>query len=218
MRNYSMMTRALCVSALLLSSATPAFARGKTDRAHEAIAAAKAKVEAANKLGASGEVPRLQAQAQAALRSAEEDLAAKRKDEAIAEANRASELADTAIGISERNRNEAVNAERAAAADAQQEAAAANARAQAAQQEANAAAADAAAARATPPPAPIVIAPPAPTPTTTITTETVKTAAPATVARKKVTVRKPVRRVVKRSSTPARTVEKTTTTVTTKAE
>ncbi|WP_229726736.1 hypothetical protein [Sphingomonas alpina] len=213
MRNYSMMTRALCVSALLLSSATPAFARGKTDRAHEAIAAAKAKVDAANKLGASGEVPRLQAQAQAALRSAEEDLAAKRKDQAIAEANRASELADTAIGISERNRNEAVNAERAAAADAQQEAAAANARAQAAQQEANAAAADAAAARAAPPPAPIVIAPPAPT-TTTITTETVKSAAPATVARKKVTVRKPVRRVVKRSGT----AEKTTTTVTTKTE
>ncbi|QNQ12178.1 hypothetical protein H3Z74_22365 [Sphingomonas alpina] len=207
------MTRALCVSALLLSSATPAFARGKTDRAHEAIAAAKAKVDAANKLGASGEVPRLQAQAQAALRSAEEDLAAKRKDQAIAEANRASELADTAIGISERNRNEAVNAERAAAADAQQEAAAANARAQAAQQEANAAAADAAAARAAPPPAPIVIAPPAPT-TTTITTETVKSAAPATVARKKVTVRKPVRRVVKRSGT----AEKTTTTVTTKTE
>jgi hypothetical protein len=206
------MTRALFASALLLSSATPAFARGKTDRAHEAIAAAKAKVEAANKLGASGEVPRLQAQAQAALRSAEEDLAAKRKDQAIAEANRASELADTAIGISERNRSEAANADRTAAVDAQQEAAAANARAQAAEQDANAAAADAAAARAAPPPAPIVIAPPSPPTTTTVTTETVKTAVP--VVRKKVTVRKPVRRVVKRSGV----AEKTTTTVTTKTE
>ncbi len=215
MRNYSMTTRALCISVLLLSTATPAFARGKTDRAHEAIAAAKAKVDAANKLGASGEVPRLQAQAQAALRSAEEDLAAKRKDQAIAEANRASELADTAIGLSERNRNETVNAERAAAADAQQEAAAANARAQAAQQDANAAAADAAAARAAPAPAPIVIAPAPPAPTTTtVTTETVKSPAATTVARKKVTVRKPVRHVVKRAGA----TEKTTTTVTTKTE
>ena len=218
MTSYKTMLNAAVASALLFGATGPVMARGKMDRAREAVAAARAKVEVAAKLGASGEVPRLQAEAAAALRTAEEDVASSRKDEAIAQANRASQLADTAIGISERNRNANANVNAAVAVDAQQQAASANAQAQAAtaqaddanaraaaaEQAARAAQADAAAARA------------APAPTTVVTTETTKTAAvPATR-----TVVKAKPRVVKKTvsrTTPVRaaTTEKTTTTVTT---
>jgi hypothetical protein len=218
---FSTTMRALCLSALLVTSASPVLARGKMDRAREAVAAARAKVEVAAKLGASGEVPRLQAEAAAALRTAEEDVASSRKDEAIAQANRASQLADTAIGVSERNRNANANVNAAVAVDARQQAAAANvqaqaataqaddanARAAAAEQAARAAQADAAAARTAP----------AVAPTTVVTTETTKTAALAAthtvVKAKPRVVRKTVRRSV---PLRAATTEKTTTTVTTK--
>ncbi len=214
MRNLSIVARGACISALLLAPTMPVFAQGKADRAREAVAAARAKVEVAAKLGAIGDVPRLQAQAQAALRMAEEDLAGMSKDKAIADANRASELADTAIGVAERNRRADATVNAAVAVDAQQQAAEANARAAAAEQAAANAAADAAAARAAPPPAPVVIQ--APAPTTTVTTETVKSTTAAAAPRKRVakrTVRKVTRKPVVRAR--AAVTEKTTTTVTT---
>ena len=123
MSKFASTMRALCLSALLATSASPALARGKMDRAREAVAAARAKVDAAAKVSATGDVPRLQAEAAAALRTAEEDVASSRKDEAIAQANRASQLADTAIGISVRNNNAAANASADVAVSAQVDAA-----------------------------------------------------------------------------------------------
>ncbi len=211
MSRLTILKRGICVSALVLLSATSAFA-GKSDRAREAIAQAQAKVESANKVGATGEVPRIQAEAEAALRTAREELARGHKGDALTAANRASALADTALGMTEKNRAEDQNAQRssaeAAAANAQQDAASANARADAAQQAAASAAADAAAARAAPPPAPVAMMP-APAPTTTVTTETVKSTATAAP-----TTHRVVKRVVHhRPATRATVTEKTTTTV-----
>lgn len=202
------------MSAALIFS-TPAIAAGKHERAQAAIAEARAKIDASAKIGASTQSPRLQADAQAALRSAEERLARGDKDEAIAAAHRASQLADTALGEAQRART--MNAQAAtanardAAADAQAQAAAANARANAAEQAAVNAQADAAIARATPAPI-VMVAPPAP-PTTTVTTEVVKTAPVATprpVAKRKV-VRRTVRHVAARPA--PRVTTKTTTTI-----
>jgi hypothetical protein len=208
MKRSNSIARGAAFSVLMLL-ATPVYAEGKADRAKTAIAEATGKIDAANKLGANGEVPRLQAEAQAALRSAREALSSGHKEEAIAAANHASTTADLAMGEAQKNR---VNAERmqrsnaeSTAAAAQQDAAAANARADAAQQSAASSAADAAAARAAPP---VVLA--APAPTTTVTTETVKHVAVPSRTVKSV----PVRRVVKRRTTAPVVAEKTTTTVT----
>jgi len=168
-------------TALLVSS--PGLAAGKADRARAAIAEATGRVDAAAKVGSGGDAARLSAEAAAMLRQAKQDLASGHKEEAFEDANRASQLADTAIGVSQRARTEAEQAQRAkaqaSAAAAQQEAAVANARADAAQQ--------AAAARATPP---VIVAVPAAAPiSTTITTaETVTT--PVTM--RKATVKKTV--------------------------
>lgn len=220
--------RSLCLPALIALAATPALA-GKADRARVAIGQAQGKVDAANKLGASGEVPHLQAQAGAALRAAQEDLSRGKKEDAIAEANRASELADTAIGEAQRARTQAAraatddanaraDAAQGQAVDAQQQAAAANARADAAEQSAAAAQADADAARNAPPQQVVLAVPaPQPQPTTTVTTETVKQTAASTPVHHSA----PARRVVHHATTAhattahATTTEKTTTTVTT---
>jgi hypothetical protein len=175
------------------------------DRARTAIAAASAKVDAANKVGAIGEVPHLQAQAAAALRTAQEDLSRGDQEQAIADANHAAELADTAIGTTQKHRAEDHATAVTAAVSAQQDAAAANARADSAQQAAAAAAADAASARAAPP---VIVAQAAPLPpTTTVTTETTKqaTSAPKTT----------VRHVVHHRARSHAVTEKTKTTVTT---
>jgi hypothetical protein len=224
------LARGTAICALLALSATAASAEGKKDRAREAIAAASAKIDAANKVGASGEVPRLQAEAQAALRTAREDLARGHKEEAIGEANHASQLADTAIGLAERNHEDAARAQRdhaeAAAASAQRDAAAANARADSAEHAAADAAASADAARNTPPPAPVVIAapappPPPPAPTTTVTVQRVvhRSAAPVRTSsvRRTRTTAVTHRRVVHHPAKQVahRVTEKTTTTVTT---
>jgi hypothetical protein len=198
-------------SALILAT-SPVQAEGKADRARTAIAEARGKVQTLGTLGAGGDLPRMVAQAQAALRSADDNLKGGHKDEAIADAHRASELADTAIGLSKQRQDQSAAAQQAAAVDAtlaaQQDAAAANARATAAQQAADAAAADAAAARAAPP---VVVAQPAPS--TTVTTETTKTAAVASTPR--AAPRRVVKRTVNRTATRARptVTEKTTTTV-----
>jgi len=207
-----------CVSGVALVAASPALGQGKKDRAREAVAAAQAKVDAASKVGAAGEVPRLLAQAQAALRTAQEDLAGDHKEQAIADANHASMLADQALGEAQRAKlaraRDDKQAADAAAADAARAAADANARAAAAE-----AAADAA--RNAPPPAPVVIAapppPPAPAPTsTTVTTETVAPAAPAKVVTKTVPRKRVVtRRHVVRKAAPATVKTKTTVTTAT---
>jgi len=168
--NYSaFILRGVAASALLFATASPALAQSRTDRARMAISEAQARVDSAIKVGAAAEAPELVAEAQ-------ENLERGNKDEAIAGAHRSSELADQALGVTERNKSIAAAAERdrrqsaesaavaaqadadverdrrqsaeAAAGAAQQDAASANGRADQAQQAASSAAADAAAARA----------------------------------------------------------------------
>jgi len=108
----------LTISCAALSTAmltaSPVLAAGKADRARAAIAEAKGKVDAAEQVGAGGEAPRLKAQAAAMLRQAQQDLASGHKEQAFDDANRASQLADTAIGAAQRAKVEAERAQRAA--------------------------------------------------------------------------------------------------------
>lgn len=189
--------------------ATPVAAEGKMDRARAAIAEARGKVDTLNTINAAGDYPRMVADAKAALRKAEDDLAGKHKEDAIVDAQRASHLADTAIALSQKQQADSAAVTQAAAVSAtvaaQEDAAAANARADAAAAQASAAQRQAAAAAAAADAARAQQAPAA----TTVTTETTRTAA-TPVARKPVVKRTTVRR-----STAARpaVVEKTTTTV-----
>jgi hypothetical protein len=205
MQRKGFLAHGAAIASCLALLATPALA-GKADRARSAIAEARGKIDAANKLGISGETPRLQAEAESSLRSAQESLKSGHKERSIAEAHHASELADTALGEAQRRKIEGERDQRAgaeaAAAAALQQSADANARADAAQQDAAAARA----AAATP-----VIVPPATT--TTVTTQTEKVASSSSAS----TVKRPVKRVVKHSTYRPKTAvtEKTTTTVTT---
>ncbi len=198
MHGYFKLAIGVSILPMLALSAAPGSAfPGKGDRAQAAIAEAKGKIDAVNKVGVSGDVPGMVARAQAALATAQEDVSRGDKDQAIADAHHASELADTAMGIANRNRLEAERAHHAdamaATAAAQQDAAEANARADAAQQAAATAAAQAEAMRNTPPPAP---------PTTTVTVEK-KVVRPAP--------RRVTHRVVRHTSHPSQTAtEKTT--------
>ena len=154
----------LASSALALAIASPAQA-GKNDRAHEAIAAAEAKIHTAESIGTSTDAPRETAEARAALATAKEALKSGHESTSIQASIRAQALADTAIGRLQQRKDAAVAEARAdqregvaAAQDqaaaaqqqadtAQQQAADANLRADAAQQSAASSAADAAAAR-----------------------------------------------------------------------
>lgn len=206
-----------CASALgLMFASTSVMADGKMDRARAAVAEARGKVDAASRAGTGGVAPRTLTDAQAALRAAEDDLKASRKDQAIVDAQNASRLADLAINESQRAQADKAAADKAAAdaqaADAAKAAADADARAKIAEADANAA-------RNAPPPAPVIIAapPPPPAPTPTETTVTTSTTTPAPVTRT-VVKKAPPKRVVKRTvvkKAPA-PVAKTTTTVTTK--
>lgn len=197
-------------AAIVLTSPSFAFAEGKKDRAEQAIVVASTKIDAANKVGATGQLPRMQAAAAAALREAREDLASGRKEQAIAAANRASQLADTALGEAQRMRIETAASQRAqseeAADAAQRQASVANSRAESAERAAASAAADAQAARNA---RPIVIAPAQPAPTmTTVTTETKRS--------RSMPMRPRVRHVVRHRATrpgDGATSVKTTTTV-----
>ena len=192
-------------TALTLSSV--AFAEGKTELARKAIAAAQAKIDAVNIVGAAGDAPRLHAQAVAVLHLAEDELRHHAKDAAFHDATHASELADMALAASQRQRNDS---QQAATAEAQRQAAEANSRAVAAQSSAAAAQAAAAAVRSAPPVVVQTPAPAAPT-STTVTTQTEETdaaAAPRTVRHRAVRHRTARRR-------PARHATRTTTTVTT---
>jgi hypothetical protein len=207
------MTRPSILSLVLATSAlfaipTAASAEGKTDQARKAIAAAQAKIDAINIVGAAGDAPRLHAQAVATLHLAQDELAHHQKDAAIHDATHASEIADMALAASQRTRT---NEQQAVTRAAEDQAADANARAAAAQAAAAAAQADAAAARAAPPVIVQTTAPaPAPTQTTVTTTATEHdTASP--VAHRRVVHH----RVAHRTHRPAHTLH-TTTTVTTK--
>ncbi len=104
----------LMATALCLSSAAPAYAEGKADRARAAIAEAQTKIDTAESLGTSTAQPSQTAAANAALASAKENLAAGHKPEAIADAIQASALADTALGLMQKNaklHSEAVQAQ-----------------------------------------------------------------------------------------------------------
>jgi hypothetical protein len=167
-----LLTPLLASSAVILAVATAAHAESKNDRAHEAVAAADAKIHTAESLGAGVETPASTAAAREALAMAREDLASGHTSESIADAIHASALADTVIGEAQRHKNDALAAARAAqqesataaqdqeaaardqvtaaqqeAASAREEAAQANSRADAAQQAAASSAADAAEAR-----------------------------------------------------------------------
>ena len=172
MKGLEFFARGVAVAALIALPAA-SFAEGKTDQARKAIAAAQAKIDAGNTVGAGGDAPRFQAQAVAALNVARDELAHHDKDAAIRDAAHASQLADMALSASSRAR---LNDQQAATETAQRQAASANERAADAQASAAAAQADAAAARSAPPPAPVVIAvpvaPPAAPATATVTTET----------------------------------------------
>jgi hypothetical protein len=203
----------LASSALTLAFATPVSAAGTSDRAREAIAAAEAKIHTAETLGAGTHAPRDTAEAQAALATAREDFKSGRKEPAIREAIRASALADTAIGMAQQHKDDAIASARedqratadaaqdqvAAAHDqaasaqdqavaAQQQAAEANARAESAQNSAAASAADAAAARNA---AAMTAAQTPPTPKVETTVTTQRTGATHRTTRTKV-VQRPV--------------------------
>jgi len=205
--------RSALFSVLMILGAAPVLAEGKHDRAKEAMAAAQAKIDTANKIGAAANTPRLAAEAEAMLRTAHEDLSRGNKDQAIQDANRAAQLADVAIGEAQHHRDEMAQHQQAnaaaVAADAQNQAADANARADAAQQAAQQAAAAAEAARNA---TPVVVAA-APAPVSTTTTTTVEQ--DRTIAHTAPTAKRVVRHTApaKRTGTVAR--EKTTTTVTT---
>jgi hypothetical protein len=196
-------------SATVFTVSTSAYAEGKTDQARKAIAAAQAKIDAANIVGAAGDAPRLHAQAVTTLHVAQDELNHHAKDEAIRDATRASELADMALAASQHQRT---NEQRASTEAAESQAAQANARASDAQAAAAAAQADAAAARSAPPV--IINTPPtpaAPTATTVTTTETEGTESRAAAPVRKRTVKHTVRH-----RHPAHHTRTTTTTVTTK--
>jgi hypothetical protein len=204
--------RGACISAFVLLAAAPAIA-GDDERAERAIAKAGAKIDAANKVGASGEVPGMVARAQSTLAQAKEDLKRGHERLSFDEATEAARLADTALGTAQQNQIAAErdqrNSAEAAASMAQRDAADANARAANAEQAAATAAADAAAARATPPPAPVA--------TTVVVEKSSKTVAPP----KRVVTRAPVKKrtttTVRRATPATVATEESTTTVTTNA-
>lgn len=210
MKGSGFFARGVAIAALVAMPVS-AFAEGKTDQARKAIAAAQAKIDAGNTVGAGGDAPRFQHEAIVALQLARDELAHHDKDAAIRDATHASQLADMALSASSRAR---LSDQQAATDAAQRQAAAANERAADAQASAAAAQADAAAARATPP-APVVIAAPAPPPPTptTVTTETTQTAAATTTTAARPAVkRRVVHRVVHRARPTTTTRTKTTVT------
>ena len=194
MTNKALFASLLATSALCLAISNPAAAASTSDRAREAIAAAEAKIHTAETMGADTAAPRETAGARATLATAREDFKTDHREDAIADAIRASAMADTAIGLTQQHKDAAIaaaredqratadnardqiDAARSQAATAQEQTVAAqhqadeaNARAQSAEQSAAASAASAAAARdaaATAAAQP----PPAPVVQTTVTT------------------------------------------------
>lgn len=125
MRRPILSAALMAATALCLSFASPAAAQGKADRARAAIAEAQTKIDTAESLGTSTAQPGQTAEANAALASAKENLSAGHKPEAIADAIRASALADTALGMMQKNaklRSDAAQAQATANTAAQAQA------------------------------------------------------------------------------------------------
>lgn len=144
MTNIRSITRSLALSSALALSLIPVAAyAGKHEQAVEAIAQARAKIEAGDKVGTNNQAPELQSQARAELVSAESLLSNGKKEEAIAAAKHASGLADQAIVVADNRKASAERDRRldaqSATIDAQQAANAANVRADTAQQAASSA-------------------------------------------------------------------------------
>lgn len=206
---------ALGATALALSMAQPALAEGKADRAREAIAAAEAKLQAADVAGAGQLLTERQAKAREELAAAKEALANGHKDDAIAEANHVSMLAEANLGEAQHRKaamsqarveaaHEQVAAANQQAADAQAQAQDANARAEVAQNAAASSAAAADAARQAAAAAQMAANTPPPPTETSVTTTTARTASGHTAVRKK---------VVHTRANPTGRVAETTTTV-----
>ncbi len=132
-------TRSLTLATVLAISVLPVAAyAGKHEQAVEAIAQARGKIQAGDKVGTNSQAPELQAQARAALAKAETLLSKGKKSDSIIAAQQAGDLADQAI-VSADNRKMSAERDRrldaqGAAIDAQQAAANATARADVAQQ------------------------------------------------------------------------------------
>ncbi len=205
-------TLATGLAAALFALPTAASAEGNTALARKAIAAAQAKIDAVNIVGAAGDAPRLYAEAVRELRIAQDELNHHAKLDAVRDATHASELADQALAASQRAR---INDQRSATEAAQDQAAQANARAADAQAAAARAQADAAAARSAPPvivqvPVAVPAAAPAAAPsTTTVSTTTTDEHAAAP------THRRIVHKAAHRHSRSVRHTVHTTATVTT---
>ena len=228
MRYFASITRSVSVSALIALSTLPTSAyAGKHTLAVEAIAQAKGKIDAGDKVNAGSQAPELQAHARASLSSAQDLLAKGHKDEAILAARHAGEFADQAIVSAENSRTAAERERRHDAQDsaavAVQAASDANVRASIAQQaasnanvtaddanrraaQAQLATADANARADALRAAPPVAAPPATTTTTVAVVQDVPARASA--------VRHAPRRTIRHRAAP-RNVSKSTTTVTT---
>ncbi len=211
----------LAASALSLAITTPVQA-GKTDRAREAIAAAQAKIQAAQAVGAAADTPHQVAMAQAELARAKESFSSHHQDEAIQAAIHASALADAAIGDVQQHKNadlaaerhdkvDAINTAQDQASRAQQDAADANARAANAQQMAATSAAQAASDRAI---TAAALDHHDSQVETTVTTQQVAAPAPRAAVHRKVLRKRVIHRKVRVHAAPA-AVTRTTTTVTT---
>ena len=186
----------------LLAFAIPAQA-GEAERVRKAIADASGKIEISSKVATGGEAAEIEGRARAALDQAQAEFRKGRKEQAVADANNAGQLADLAVSAANRQREQADARERDRAASAQAAAASA---------QESAAAAEAAAAR----PAVVVAEPvPAPAPATTTTVTTVDKTVSATPVHHTTPRRRPVHHVTHTTATPAATTEQTTTTVTT---
>jgi hypothetical protein len=211
MTRFNMFMRGASVSGLMALAIVPAHAGvGKADRARAEISSAQAKIESANKMGASTGAPAVMAHAQAELQTARENLESGNKDTAIEQAIDAQRIADTALGEAHRAHQDAAadNAARAQQ-DAQAQVDAANARADSAVASAQDASSRAAAAQQAAAAANAQAELARNQPTTTVTTvEKSASRAPA---------RKITHRVTKPASSYAgtATAERTTTTVTT---
>lgn len=145
MTKFHRLTPALGMAALLAATVmvpTSALA-GEQTRAEAAIAEASGKISAGDKVGASEQAPDLQRQARAALMAAQDMLTNHHKSEAIAEAHRASGLADQAIVTANERKSASDRARRTDMRDseerAKQSAVVANSRANSAEAETTAA-------------------------------------------------------------------------------
>ena len=88
---------AVATLALALAFGSPVHAQGKADRARTAIAVAESKIQAGDAAGAGTTLPQRQAEARHALATAKEDLSAGRKEDAVANANRAAAIAEAGL-------------------------------------------------------------------------------------------------------------------------